>query len=218
MRDHGDFSRLGQTRDDAAGEAFDKVGRLLGLPFPGGPAIERAARDVARADQPDAPKARSAAREKLPRAWLRGSWDFSFSGLKTAVLHRVRDELGGELSQAEVALLADRFQDSVIDVLSAKTAEAAGEFGAKAVIVAGGVAANGPLRTALAERCPVPLRVPPASLCTDNAAMIGAAAFFKFVATEEGVEGGVEPATKDSTQLGWDLFSTSGDEVFSPGR
>jgi len=212
MRDHGDFSRLGQTRDDAAGEAFDKVGRLLGLPFPGGPAIERVARDADPSASVSAGEARPPSYQDLPRAWLRGSWDFSFSGLKTAVLHRVRDDLGSELSQPEIALLADRFQASVIDVLSAKTAEAAAEFRAEAVIVAGGVAANGPLRALLAERCPVPLRVPPPSLCTDNAAMIGAAAFHRFASAE-----GLVAAGPGAAELSWDLFSTSGDAVFSPG-
>jgi len=191
MEGHGRFERLGQTLDDAAGEAFDKVGRLLGLPFPGGPAIERAARTASELDTDDA----------LPRAWLPGTCDFSFSGLKTAVLHRVRDEWGGAPTDAQVARAARAFQESVVDVLSAKTAEAAADV--REVIVAGGVAANGALRQALTERSPVPVRVPPPSLCTDNAAMIGGAAYFK------PRPNGDAPA--------WDLFSTSGSAVFSPG-
>ena len=197
MQGHGQFERLGQTLDDAAGEAFDKVGRLLGLPFPGGPAVERAALEAVAA----APA--SAAGKALPRAWLAGSDDFSFSGIKTAVLNRVRDDLGGELSAADVAALAYEFQESMVDVLSRKTADAALAQGARVVIVAGGVAANGALRRALAERCPVPLRVPPAALCTDNAAMIGGAAYYK--------------AAQEIEETDWDLFSTSGLAVFSAG-
>ncbi len=189
IRDHGDVSRLGQTRDDAAGEAFDKVGRLLGLPFPGGPEIER----VARTADPE----RLAATEPLPRAWLRGSYDFSFSGLKTAVLHRTR---AGEF---DGPALAARFQQSVVDVLATKTAAAAEQLGAACVIVAGGVAANGALREALRERCAVPLRVPPIALCTDNAAMIGAAASYR--------------RDRAAAALDFDVFSTSGPAVFSAG-
>ena len=189
IKDHGVVERLGQTRDDAAGEAFDKVGRLLGLPFPGGPVIERAAREAS----PEA----LAATEPFPRAWLRGSHDFSFSGLKTAVLHRTR---AGEF---DVPATAARFQEAVVDVLAAKTAAAAEERGAACVIVAGGVAANGALREALAERCSVPVRVPPIKLCTDNAAMIGAAASYR--------------RERASAALEFDVFSTSGPEVFSAG-
>ena len=187
MSDHGRFRRLGGTRDDAAGEAFDKVARLLGLPFPGGPAIE----EVAAACPVSA--------EALPRAWLPEGYDFSFSGLKTAVLHRVR----AGAAAADPGPLARAFQESVVDVLAAKTARAAGEFGARAVIVAGGVAANGALRRALRERCPAPVRWPPPSLCTDNAAMIAAAAHYR---------------PQADAALAFDLFSTSGPGVFQPGR
>ncbi|MDE2639285.1 MAG: tRNA (adenosine(37)-N6)-threonylcarbamoyltransferase complex transferase subunit TsaD [Chloroflexota bacterium] len=191
MQDHGDFRRLGQTLDDAAGEAFDKVGRLLGLPFPGGPEIERAARDRTPA-------------ERLPRAWLPGTYDFSFSGLKTAVLHRVRalQEDGAAEGVADPGPLARAFQDSVVDVLSAKTARAAEEHEARSVIVAGGVAANGALRAALRERSPAPVRWPPPRLCTDNAAMIGGAAFYR---------------RRTDPALAFDLFSTSGPGVFQAG-
>lgn len=196
MTDHGEFERLGQTRDDAAGEAFDKVGRLLGLPFPGGPAIEKEAREAVPGHS-----------ETFPRAWLPGTYDFSFSGVKTAVLNRLRPPgttTIPTLPTDERACLADAFQTSVVDVLATKTARAAQECGAATVIVAGGVAANQALRSALRERCPVPVRWPPLPLCTDNAAMIGAAAFFK-------------RAAADPT-LAFDLFSTSGPTVFSSGR
>lgn len=191
MQDHGQFQRLGQTRDDAAGEAFDKAGRLMGLPYPGGPAIDRAARDA----EADAGAERIA---PLPRARLSGTYDFSFSGLKTAVVHRMRAH-----PPPPVPALAREFQAAVVDVLAGKAERAILEFGARTLIVAGGVAANSALRTALAERCPVDLRIPPPELCTDNAAMIGAAAFYKHAAAD--------PA------LGFDLFSTSGPDVFSPG-
>ena len=189
MEDHGCVERLGQTRDDAAGEAFDKVGRLLGLPFPGGPAIERAARG--------ADSETLAAAAPFPRAWLRGSHDFSFSGLKTAVLHRTR------AGAVDVPATAARFQEAVVEVLAVKTAGAAEQLGAACVIVAGGVAANGALRAALAEHCSVPVRVPPISLCTDNAAMIGAAASYR--------------RGRTAAALDFDVFSTSGPEVFSAG-
>jgi len=177
MRDHGDYRRLGRTRDDAAGEAFDKVGRLLGLGFPGGPAVERAAAAAAAAV--------AAPRLRLPRAWLRGSDDFSFSGLKTATLHAVRGEAGPPPPVAEIAAA---FQASVVEVLSKKAAQAAAREGARSLLLAGGVAANGALRRALEARSPVPLHVPPPALCTDNGAMIAACAYYR----EESLSAGLD--------------------------
>lgn len=185
---HGHYELLGQTRDDAAGEAFDKVARLLGLGYPGGPAIQRAA------EQRDTTVRNP---YRLPRAWMRGTNDFSFSGLKTAVLD-VMDggrnpstqrgssrygKVGASHASEGVSItdLADAFQDSVVDVLVTKTVRAAIELGVRQVALAGGVAANVPLRERLAsalEKESIALRFPPIALCTDNAAMIGAAAFF----------------------------------------
>ncbi len=158
MERKGDYQRAGGTLDDAAGEAFDKVGRLLDLPFPGGPEIAR------RADN-SGPSELS-----LPRAWLPGTKDFSFSGLKTASLHAVRE---GRWSVDEVAW---EFQEAVVDVLAGKTSRLSRELGARQVLMAGGVSANRRLREELQKRCPVPVRIPPPRLCTDNAAMIGAVA------------------------------------------
>jgi N6-L-threonylcarbamoyladenine synthase len=164
MTGHGRYQRLGRTRDDAAGEAFDKVGRLLGLGFPGGPAVERAARGA----EP---------RMRLPRAWLKGSDDFSFSGLKTAVLHIVRGASGEPPPMPEIA---SAFQSSVVDVLTKKTVQAALREGARSILLSGGVAANGPLREMLIERSPLPVFAPPPVLCTDNGAMIAACAHYRF--------------------------------------
>jgi len=161
MRGHGDYQRLGGTRDDAAGEAFDKAGRLLGLPFPGGPSIARAAAE-------GGPSSLT-----LPRAWMHGTFDFSFSGLKTATLHAVR---AGKHTVAEVAW---EFQEAVVDVLAGKTSRLAREMSVAEVLVAGGVASNERLREELRRRCPVPVRIPPPRYCTDNAAMIGAAGCFR---------------------------------------
>jgi N6-L-threonylcarbamoyladenine synthase len=180
MKDHGVISRLGRTRDDAAGEAFDKVARLLGLGFPGGPAIERAAEGIGPAPG-----------TKLPRAWLGESNDFSFSGLKTAVLHVVRGERG---TPPPAERTAAAFQDAVIDVLAGKTARAARRERVRAVLLSGGVAANGPLRGALAERSPVPLFAPPRSLCTDNGAMVAACAYYRFDAGRAGWSLDVNPS------------------------
>ena len=178
MEEHGRIRRLGRTRDDAAGEAFDKVARLLGLGFPGGPAIERSAAGAAK------PALR------LPRAWLGASDDFSFSGLKTAVLHVVRGEQGPPPPLEQTAAA---FQEAVVDVLATKTARAARREGARAVLLSGGVAANGPLRAALAQRSPVPLRVPSPGLCTDNGAMVAACASYRFEAGRSGWDLEIEP-------------------------
>lgn len=169
MRGHGEYEYLGGTLDDAAGEAFDKVGRLLGLPYPGGPSIERAAR----AGDPDA--------FPLPRAWLEGSYDFSFSGLKTAVVRLVQRH-GGVPSGQFVADVAASFQEAVVDVLATKTVRAAEEYDARAILLSGGVSANKRLRTAVRERATVPVYYPPPFLCTDNAAMVAACGIFRFLA------------------------------------
>jgi N6-L-threonylcarbamoyladenine synthase len=158
---HGRYRLLGRTRDDAAGEAFDKAARVLGLGFPGGPAIESAASEAG----PKPPR--------LPRAWLGESSDFSFSGLKTAVA-RVAAE-----SSAPVADVAAGFQTAVIDVLTRKAVRAAEEYAASCILLSGGVAANGPLRQLLRERASLPVFVPPPILCTDNGAMIAAAAHYR---------------------------------------
>lgn len=172
MTGHGRYRRLGGTIDDAAGEAFDKVARLLGLGYPGGPAIQRAA-------------AAGRAAFDLPRAWLPGRHDFSFSGLKTAVLRAVQSQssdqdIAASLDPQIVADLAASFQQAVVDVLVAKTLRAAEAIEATQICVCGGVAANAALRQAMTDRSPRPLFVPPLSLCTDNAAMIAAAGFFRW--------------------------------------
>lgn len=166
IRSPRSYERIGGTLDDAAGEAFDKVGRLLGLPFPGGPNIAREAEHGGPSDV------------ELPRAWLHGSMDFSFSGLKTAALHAVREE------RWTVPELAWEFQEAVVDVLAGKTSRLSRELGARVVLLAGGVAANRRLRQELQRRCPVPVRIPPPRLCTDNAAMIGAIAGQRLAAGE----------------------------------
>ncbi len=158
MTGHGRYRRLGETADDAAGEAFDKVARLMGLGFPGGPAIERLAGDVIPA-------------LRLPRARLRRPYDFSFSGLKTKVLRLVRGQEGPIPPLPE---LAAAFQDAVVDALVTKTLAAALDHDAAEVILVGGVAANSALRRALSERSPLPVRIPRPALCTDNGAMIAA--------------------------------------------
>jgi N6-L-threonylcarbamoyladenine synthase len=184
MRDHLTYRLLGQTVDDAAGEAFDKVGRLLGLPYPGGPSIQRAAESARARDR------------VFPRAWLGDSYDFSFSGLKTAarrVVEQARADGGlapdgsEPLPDAITAELAWGFQDAVVDVLATKTVRAAESSGARAILLGGGVAANSALRARLAadaEACGVPLIVPRPGLCTDNGAMIGAAGARRYAAGE----------------------------------
>jgi N6-L-threonylcarbamoyladenine synthase len=184
MHDHLTYRLLGSTVDDAAGEAFDKVGRLLGLGYPGGPAIGRAAEAAVERDR------------VFPRAWLGESFDLSFSGLKTAarrIVTEARADAGlagddaGPLPSAIVAELAWGFQDSVVDVLTTKTIRAARSVGARSIVLGGGVAANGALRARLAgeaEALGIPLIVPRPALCTDNGAMIGAAGARRFAAGE----------------------------------
>lgn len=167
VQDHLHYQHLGSTLDDAAGEAFDKVARMLNLPYPGGPSVQKAA-------ESGNPHAFS-----FPRAWLEGTWNFSFSGLKTAVLREVRrlEKTGAALP---VANLAASFQEAVVDVLFTKTMKAAREFDVKSILVAGGVSANQALRTAFTSQGEFPVHIPPLSLCTDNAAMIAAAGYFHY--------------------------------------
>lgn len=171
IRQHLEYQRLGGTLDDAAGEAFDKVARLLGLPYPGGPSIQKAAQD----GNPQA--------FNFPRARLEGTWNFSFSGLKTAVLRTVR-ELESRGRNLPIPDLAASFQAAVVDILVQKTFHAAKVYQAKAILVAGGVSANETLRNAFLSQRDFPVHIPPLSLCTDNAAMIAAAGYFHYIAGE----------------------------------
>ncbi|MBQ6075921.1 MAG: tRNA (adenosine(37)-N6)-threonylcarbamoyltransferase complex transferase subunit TsaD [Lachnospiraceae bacterium] len=171
MKDYGVFEILGRTRDDAAGEAFDKVARAIGLGYPGGPKIEKAARE-------GDPEAIHFPRGKVDEA----PYDFTFSGMKSAVLNYLNHaEMTGEtVSQADVAA---SFQAAVVDVLVSRAMHAAPELHQDKLVLAGGVAANDALRTALADACAkagIALYAPSLILCTDNAAMIGAAAYFRY--------------------------------------
>ncbi len=171
VEDWGRYTTVGRTRDDAAGEAFDKVGKLLGLSYPAGPAIERLAAD----GNPSA--------VDFPRAMMeRGNLDFSFSGVKTAVRYHV-DELPGTPEGQELADLLASFQEAVVEALVTKTMWAAEEFDVPSVCLGGGVAANGPLRTRFEEeaaRLGLTTAVPPKNLCTDNGAVIAAVGDFLF--------------------------------------
>ncbi len=169
MTDHLAYERLGATLDDAAGEAFDKVARMLKLPYPGGPSIQKAAQE----GNPTA--------FDFPRSWLGNSYDFSFSGLKTAVLREVR-KMEKDKTEIPVADMAASFQEAVVDVLFTKTINAAREYGAKEILVAGGVSANAALRAAFMGQDEFPVHIPPLKLCTDNAAMIAAAGYQRFIA------------------------------------
>ena len=160
--DPATYTVLGQTLDDAAGEAFDKGARLLGLGYPGGPAIDRLARD----GDPEA--------FEFPRS-APGELDFSFSGLKTSLLYRIRDL--GDAAGSRAADLAASYQRAIVEALTARTATALEREGLERLAIGGGVAANSRLRTAVGE-LGVPVWVPPVELCTDNAAMIAGAARF----------------------------------------
>jgi len=179
---HGQYTQLGTTIDDAAGEAFDKVARLLGLPYPGGPSIERAA-------QGGAPTAYD-----FPRALRGEGYAFSFSGLKTAVLRAVQPPQGGRRAPkgeslypesvregVSVADVAASFQAAVVEILVEKTVQAAREHGATEVWLAGGVSANKALRAAMDAAADRPVRYPPLALCMDNAAMIASAGYFRYI-------------------------------------
>ena len=191
MEGHGVYKLLGRTRDDAAGEAFDKAARILGLGFPGGPEIQKASEG---AD----------GRERLPRAWMRDTLDFSFSGVKTALLRLAQDRGiyppgDSDLTEAEleelVRELAAGFQESVVDVMCAKVLEMAEKYGARGLILAGGVAANALLRQEVTRRSPLPVIIPTPKLCTDNGAMIAACAYYQYRRDEPfGLDLDVDPS------------------------
>lgn len=188
MRGHNDYQQMGHTLDDAAGEAFDKVARLLGLGYPGGPAIQKIAGE-------GDPKA-----FRLPRPMLPGSHDFSFSGLKTAVLHLVKSFDGKPLPVADIAA---SFQAAITEVLVDKTLAAAREFGARQILLAGGVAANASLREQVRARADLPVLIPPPKLCIDNGAMIASAAWWHVQRGEQsGWDLDVVPSLKLTSTLG----------------
>lgn len=180
FKDHGNYELLGQTNDDAIGEAFDKVAKILGLPYPGGPAIARAAKDGDKF------------KYHLPDARLKHPYDFSFSGLKTAVLRAVQKEVGvsydfpsfklkDKLKTSEINDFAASFQYTAIKTLVTKTVKAYNKFQPKSVVIAGGVAANQELREQLKAALPIDIDYAPISLCTDNAAMIATLGYYKFM-------------------------------------
>ena len=181
VKDYGEFEILGRTRDDAAGEAFDKVARAVGLGYPGGPKIDKAAKE----GNPHA--------IKFPRAKVEGNvYDFSFSGLKSAVLNYLNHAamMGEEINVPD---LAASFQNAVVDVLVSHTVDAAKEYGFKKVAIAGGVASNSALREGMALACKkagIHFYYPSPIYCTDNAAMIGTAAYYEYI---------------NGTRAGWDL-------------
>ena len=182
MEGHGDYRLIGRTRDDAAGEAFDKAARILGLGFPGGPEIQRVSQGAA-------------GDVSLPRAWMRDTHDFSFSGLKTALLHMAQDR-GVYLADSEdvpddaatadlIRELAAAFQESVVDVISAKLVDMARKYRVKGLVLGGGVTANARLREEILRRSPLPVIVPQPVLCTDNGAMVAACAYYQYQRGEQ---------------------------------
>ena len=190
VSDYGKYEIMGHTRDDAAGEAYDKVARAIGMGYPGGPKIDAAAKK----GNPDA--------VKFPRVFLEeDSYDFSFSGLKSAVLNYVNKQkmMGAEIVPEDIAA---SFQQSVVEVLVSKTIKAAKAHGVKKIALAGGVASNSALRTRMQEACErngFYLSVPAPILCTDNAAMIGCAAYYEYIA---GVKDGLDLNANPSLKLG----------------
>jgi N6-L-threonylcarbamoyladenine synthase len=178
FRDHGDYELIGQTQDDAVGEAFDKVAKIIGLSYPGGPSIAKAALN-------GDPK-----KYKLPKAKLQGAYDFSFSGLKTAVLRAVQHEVGVDIAFPSLGLagllneqqrndFAASFQYTAVETLVDKVEKAYMDYYPKSVVIAGGVAANSELRVVLSKRLPIDIKYAPMSLCTDNAAMIATLGYYQ---------------------------------------
>ena len=177
FQDHGDYEILGQTCDDAVGEAFDKVAKIIGLPYPGGPSIAKAALN----GNPNA--------YKLPKAKMHNAYDFSFSGLKTAVLRAVQREVGvaftfpssglaERLNDTKRADFAASFQRTAVETLVDKTEQAFCNYDVRSVVIAGGVAANQELRRLLSERLPIHIDYAPMNLCTDNAAMVASLGYY----------------------------------------
>ena len=177
FRDHGDYELLGQTQDDAVGEAFDKVAKIIGLPYPGGPSIA----DAAKVGNPHA--------FTFPKARMQGAYDFSFSGLKTAVLRTVQAETGvgydfpshqlpERVSDGLRADIAASFQRIAVETLVDKAEKAFRDYSPASVVIAGGVAANQELRRQLTERLPLEIEYAPINLCTDNAAMIASLGYY----------------------------------------
>lgn len=178
FHNHGDYELLGQTQDDAIGEAFDKVAKIIGLPYPGGPSIAEAAKNG------------NSHAYILPKAKLSGKYDYSFSGLKTAVLRAVQREVGVDftfpssglaerLDDVQRANFAASFQQTAIETLADKTTKAYFDYMPKSVVIAGGVAANQELRRMLSEALPITINYPPINLCTDNAAMVATLGYYQ---------------------------------------
>ena len=196
MEGHGVYKLVGRSRDDAAGEAFDKAARILGLGFPGGPEIQRVSHGAA-------------GDETLPRAWMKDTLDFSFSGVKTALLHMAQakglypfeatpaesaPDNGAAISSSLVRELASAFQESVVDVLTTKLLQMAETYRCRGVVLGGGVTANARLREEVAKRSSLPVIVPPPVLCTDNGAMIAACAYYQYRRGEQfGLELDIDP-------------------------
>ena len=193
MEAHGVYKLLGRTRDDAAGEAFDKAARILGLGFPGGPEIQRVSHGATGTLLP-----------ALPRAWMRDTLDFSFSGVKTALLHMAQDRgvypaetggLDGEQRETLVREMAAVFQEAVVDVMVVKLLQMAERYQAKGIVIGGGVAANARLRERVARESPLPVIIPAPVLCTDNGAMIAACAYYQMLRGDQfGPELDVDPS------------------------
>ena len=196
MEGHGIYRLVGRTRDDAAGEAFDKAARILGLGFPGGPEIQKASEGIAGDEFPP-----------LPRAWMRDTLDFSFSGVKTALLHLAQAQVlypadsdcfvaagCDERISRMVGEMAANFQESVVEVMVTKTLDMARRYNAKGIVLGGGVTANARLRAQMTSASSLPVIIPPPVLCTDNGAMIAACAYFQFGRGEEfGLDLDVDP-------------------------